>query len=307
MVSVIILTLNAENYIRGLLKSLTGQSIPIEIIVVDSSSSDNTVKIAESFGIRPIIIKRGDFDHGGTRNLAIKHTGGGIICFLTHDTLPANEHTIENLIKPFTDEKIGATYGRQLSYPDASPFAVHLRLFNYTDTSYVRSLGDRNIYGLKTLFLSNSFAAYRRKVLEEIGGFKENLILAEDIYAGAKILLAGYKIAYVSDTILYHSHNYTIFQEFKRYFDIGVFHKRENWIIKEFGKAEGEGKKYIQSELRFLVEFKKYQLIPEFFIRNSLKYIGYKAGQNYGKLPKLLVKRLSMHKDWWNNQKGESK
>ncbi len=67
-----------------------------------------------------------------------------------------------------------------------------------------------------------------------------------------------------------------MWQEFKRYFDIGVFHKCENWILEEFGKPKGEGIRYIKSELRFLLDNCVYHLLPESFIRNILKFIGYK-------------------------------
>ena len=79
------------------------------------------------------------------------------------------------------------------------------------------------------------------------------------------MILQNYALAYVADATVYHSHSYTILQEFKRYFDIGVFHKRESWILKEFGKAEGEGGKYVKSEFTYLLNKKAYLKIPEFF------------------------------------------
>lgn len=300
MVSIIIPTLNAEDHIHELLASLRAQSIHCEIIVIDSSSSDNTGKIAESYGAKTITIKREGFDHGGSRTLAGKASKGDILIYLTQDVMPFNKYTIENLIKPFEDESIGAAYGRQLPTTDASLFGAHNRLFNYPESSNIRSFADKEKYKIKTPFLSNSFTAYRKRALEEIGGFKERLISTEDTCAGAKLLSAGYKIAYAADAMVYHSHNYTVFQEFKRYFDIGVFHKKERWILEEFGKVEGEGRAYIRSEIVFLIKEKKYHLLPEFFIRNGLKYAGYNLGRNYEKIPKSIITRISMHRDWWN-------
>ena len=170
--------------------------------------------------------------------------------------------------------------------------------------SHVRkSLADRNTYGIKTPFLSNSFAAYRKKALEEIGWFRGKLIMGEDTYAGARLLLAGYKIIYVADAMVFHSHDYTALQECKRYFDIGVFHESERWIIDEFGKAEGEGIRYMQSVFAFLRRRKKYYLIPEGVLRNTLKYIGYKLGQNYDKLPASMIQKCSMHANFWDSLK----
>jgi len=300
-ISIIIPTLNAELYVGRLLEALKGQTVQGEIIVIDSSSPDDTVKIARSFGVKTVVIKKEEFDHGGTRTSAGKEANGDIIIYLTQDAYPADKYAVENLIKPFFEDlKIAATYGRQLPNPDAAIFGAHLRLFNYPPVSCIKTINDSEKHGIMTAFLSNACAAYRKGAMEEVGWFKERLILSEDTYAGAKLLMAGYKIAYVADALVFHSHDYTIFQEFKRYFDIGVFHKREEWIIHKSGSAEGKGNKYIKSGLRFLTENKKYHLIPEFFIRNILKYTAYKLGRNHEKLPKNLIRNLSMNKDWWD-------
>ena len=302
MIAVIIPTYNASKYLSKLFKILRQQTVNInEIIIIDSSSTDNTVDIAKTYGAEIVIISKDEFDHGGTRTKAGKISKGDILIYLTQDALPYDEHTIENIVKPFqNDEKIGAAFGRQLPYPDATPFAKHLRLFNYPDKSYLRSIEDKEKYGLKACFCSNSFAAYRRAALEEIEWFKDNLIFGEDACAGAKLLLAGYKIAYMAEAKVYHSHNYTIVQELKRYFDLGVFHKSEHWLLEEFGRAEGEGKKYLKSELSFLFGKHKLYLLPEFIIRNGMKFLGYKLGKNFDKLPTSLTRYLSMNKNYWD-------
>ncbi|BBM05676.1 hypothetical protein HAALTHF_27910n [Vreelandella aquamarina] len=87
--------------------------------------------------------------------------------------------------------------------------------------------------------MSNSFAAYRREALLAAGGFPEGTILSEDMMAGARLLQQGWKLAYCADACVQHSHNYTLAAEFKRYFDIGVFHHREQWLLAWLGKAEG--------------------------------------------------------------------
>lgn len=305
MVSVIIPVYNGAKQsgpIFSILKKCPGIN---EIIVIDSGSTDSSIKIAESFGARVIKIENHLFDHGGTRTLGGKAASGDILVYMTQDALPVNEYSIEKLIKPLLENKeIGASYGRQLPYPDATAFAAHLRAFNYPPVSCIKSLKDKERLGIKAPFLSNSFSAYRMDALEKIGWFKCGLIIAEDTYAGAKLLLAGYKIAYVADATVYHSHNYTILQEFKRYFDIGVFHKNESWIINEFGFAEGEGMKYVKSEITSLIKNKKIHLMPEFIIRNCFKFLGYKIGRNYKKLPVNIIKKISMHSAWWDKPKG---
>ena len=302
-VSIIIPTYNAQNYLVKLLESLKNQSMDeYELIIIDSSSKDKTVEIAKKYTNNVIIIPQNEFDHGRTRAKAVQMAKGDILVFLTQDALPYNEFTIKNIIKVFEDKDIGAAYGRQLSYEDTNLFGKHLRKFNYPDKTIVRTKRDISQYGIKTAQLSNSFSAYRKSVLEEVGNFKDNLILGEDVYAGAKMVLARYKLVYTAEAKVYHSHSYTIGQEFKRYFDVGVFHKCEEWILKEFGKVEGEGMKYVKSEINYLLSNNAWYLLPEFFIRNGMKYLGYKMGQRYEKLPTWLVKKISMHYRWWNKR-----
>jgi rhamnosyltransferase len=299
MTSVIIPIKSTGKEVRDLLAKLNTQTVRSEIIIVDSSGTDEAAGIAVTFGARVVTVKKGEFDHGGTRTMAAKEAKGDILIFLTQDVLPFDDRSIENLTRPFEDEAVAAAYGRQVPYPDASPFAAHLRLFNYPETSCLRSITDKEKFKIKTPFLSNAFSAYRKKALLEVGGFKERLILAEDTYAGAKLLLAGYKIAYAADAAVYHSHNYTAFQEFKRYFDIGVFHETEGWILREFGRAEGEGMRYVRSGISFLMKEGKRHLIPEFIIRNCMKYAGYFLGRSFERLPSGLTRTLSMHRQWW--------
>jgi len=303
MLSVIIPTYNSEKFLLKLLSVLEKQSINnFELIIIDSSSTDNTIAIAKEFTSNIIVIPKNEFDHGGTRAKAAKIAKGEIIVFLTQDALPFDENTIGNIINVFKNKDIAAAYGKQLPYKETSLFGKHLREFNYTDTSYIRSKKDIARFGLKTAFLSDSFAAYRKSTLESIGWFKDGLILGEDTYAGAKMILEGHSLAYVSDAKVYHSHSYTVWEEFKRYFDIGVFHKKESWILKKFGKAEGEGVKYIKSEVKYLLDNKAWYLLPEFFVKNGMKYTGYKFGQNYKKLPKWLIRKISMHHRWWDKK-----
>ncbi len=305
MISVIIPILRTGKELHDLLARLRRQTVRSEIIIVDSSLSDEAPVVAASFGAMLMKVKKGEFDHGGTRNLAAEEASGDIVIFLTQDALPFDDRSIENLSRPFfDDEAVGAAYGRQVPYPDASPFAAHLRLFNYPETSCLRSISDKEKFKIKTPFLSNAFSAYRKKALLEIGGFKGRMILGEDTYAGAKLLMAGYKIAYAAGAAVYHSHNYTAFQEFKRYFDIGVFHKDEEWILHEFGRAEGEGMAYVRSAAGYLVGRGEYLLLPELAIRTALKFAGYNLGRKHHKLPLSLIKKISMHRDWWVEKKN---
>ena len=303
-VSIIIPTYNAEYHIKNLLNKIKHQSLKdYELIIVDSTSKDKTLEIAKEYTKNIIIIPQSEFDHGGTRAKATQIATGDILIYLTQDALPYNIYTIENIVKIFDNMQVGAAYGQQLSYKSTNLFGKHLREFNYPNKTIIRTKNDIEKYGIKTAQLSNSFAAYRKSVLMETGNFKNNLILGEDVYTGAKIIFAGYNLVYTADAKVYHSHSYTIWEEFKRYFDIGVFHMIEHWILDAFGKAEGEGMKYIKSELNYLLKNNAWYLIPEFFLRNGMKYLGYKLGKNYKTLPQWIIKKMSMHYRWWDKQK----
>ncbi len=187
------------------------------------------------------MISRSSFNHGRTRQLAADLCPeADIIIYMTQDAILASPDSVKNILTGFNDEKVGAVCGRQLPYPDASPIAAHARLFNYPAVSSVKSKDDIKRIGIKAAFLSNSFAAYRRTALMDVGGFPSNIIFGEDTYVAARMLLAGWKVAYAAEATCYHSHNYRIVEEFRRYFDIGIFHSQEKWFISLLGKAEGE-------------------------------------------------------------------
>ena len=301
-ISVIIPTYNASSYLEKLLKIIKQQSISYELIIIDSSSTDSTKSILEPLADTFITIAKTEFDHGGTRTIAAKVAKGDILLFLTQDALPTSTTSFETLLNAFKNPQVAAAYGRQLAYETTNIFGKHLRYFNYPETSYVRSLEEKKTYGMKTAFLSDSFAAYRKSAMQEVDYFQNGLIFGEDNHIGAKLLLKGYSIAYVAQAEVYHSHSYYPIQEFQRYFDMGVFHTQEHWILDTFGKAEGEGGRYVKSEFNYLLQHKAYSKIPLFFLRNGLKYIGYKLGKNYTKLPKRLVPLLSMQSSWWEKQ-----
>ena len=272
----------------------------IFVHVIDSSSKDNTAEIANKALFDVVTIPSSNFNHGGTRNLAVNNfiNEYDIVIFLTQDSIPQSGF-IEKIIEVFEDEQVACAYGRQLPHSNANPLATHARYFNYPEKNYVCGLENIPKMGLKTVFMSNSFSAYRLSVFSKLDGFPSNTILCEDMYYTAKAIQSGYKVAYVSSAMVQHSHNYTPVEEFKRYFDIGVFHRNEPWIRRDFGGAEGEGKKFIMSELHFLLKNAPLW-VPLAFINNFMKIVGYKLGQQYQKLPAKLVRKLSMHKRYWD-------
>lgn len=273
---------------------------PKQVIIIDSGSIDNTRELAEQEGFFVHKIAKEDFNHGGTRNLASRFAlqSSDILVFMTQDALFENPHSLENLLKPFGDNTVAGVCGRQLPHLDANPLAAHARLFNYPSISSSKGLEDIPKYGIKTVFMSNSFSAYRKSIFDELGGFPENTILSEDMYVAAKIVLAGYKVAYCAEATVHHSHNYTLKQEFQRYFDIGVFQANEPWIQEKFGKASSEGKRFIISEILFL-----WKQSPIWIFKSLLstfcKLAGFKFGLFWEKLPFSLCIAFSMYKGYW--------
>jgi rhamnosyltransferase len=115
------------------------------------------------------------------------------------------------------------------------------------------------------------------------------------------LLMAGWKIAYVADACVFHSHSYSWMQELRRYFDIGVMHNREKWMLEQFGGASGEGKRFVLSELNYLVR-KDPARIPSALARTWLKFFGYRAGRLEKKISPRLKKHLSLNSNFWSAQ-----
>jgi len=302
-VSVIIPTLNGESSLPEFFSALHMQDMkPDEVLVGDSMSEDSTVEICRKAGASVLSIPRGEFDHGGTRTLLAKKAIGDILVYFTQDAILARPDALSTLIGRLqSDKTLCCSYGRQLPKSDATLLSAHLRLFNYPEISGVRSAEDTNKYGLKTIFISNSFAAYKRIELESVGYFMNGLIFGEDTCTLGRLLMAGHQVAYESQAAVYHSHNYRIAEEFQRSFDIGVLHETEKWLLETFGGAEGIGSKYVLSALKELLALKKYHLIPDWLLRSAAKFTGYKLGRSYKMVPKRVVPLCSLHSFWWNN------
>ena len=258
-----------------------------KVLVIDSGSTDGSDIVAINAGFELVRIEKNDFDHGGTRRMAAQLLKDyKILVYMTQDAILASSNAVEILVSAFKDSKVGAAYGRQLPRQEANPIEAHARFFNYPNISNKRTFTDVPNMGIKTAFMSNSFAAYRADALFKSGCFSDKLIFGEDTIAAAHMLQLGWSVAYVAEAKVYHSHNYTLTQEFKRYFDIGAMHRNQSWFINTFGKPEGEGLRFIKSELSYLFKIDIW-LIPQAIVRNLVKYVGYKLGQRANCLSKL--------------------
>ncbi|TDV72106.1 glycosyltransferase family 2 protein [Pseudomonas sp. LP_7_YM] len=304
-VACVIPTYNGRRELERLLDSLSAQTATFATLIVDSSSTDGTWEVARARCNDVIQIAGKDFNHGGTRQMmAETHPGYDVFVYLTQDAYLQDPRAVENILQPFEDPLVGAVCGRQLPHLDATVLSQHARWFNYPPVSRIKTLSDIPELGIKVPFMSNSFAAYRRNALRAVGGFPRHVILSEDMYVAAKMLLSHWKVAYQGSAVCRHSHNYTLREEFRRYFDIGVFQARESWIHASFGGARREGWRYVKSELDFL-GVRRWYLWPSSLIRNGLKLLAFKLGKQEARLSRPLKRRLGMYKRFWDSEPAQ--
>lgn len=238
-VSAIILTMNAEKNIVPLLQELQNQTVvPCEIFVADSESTDKTVSIAKAHGAKILPIKRSAFNHGGTRDYALKQSKGEYVLFLTHDAVPANNALIERLVNTLeSTPKMAVAYGRQLPREDATYMERLVRDYNYPAERHVYESKDIAAHGIKTFFMSDVCALYRRDVYEKIGGFETDIKTNEDMFYAANAIGSGYAVGYAADAEVVHSHNFSLKEQYQRNFIQGYEIERHKELL---SSASGE-------------------------------------------------------------------
>lgn len=298
-VGVAILTWNSSKHIARCLQPLIASPLKPSILIVDSSSKDNTVQIAQDLGVDIHIINQADFNHGETRELARNLLGTDIVVMVTPDAYAIDNHVLEVLIQPIIQGKAAAAYARQIPRDNAGFFEAFPREFNYPAASQIRSIEDVEQYGIYTFFCSDSFAAYSNKALSAIDGFK-TVLLGEDNLAVAQLLRKGYKVAYVAEAVVKHSHDYSIKQEFCRYFDTGLARTEyQSWL--DCGHTDSKrGKEFIQLMFKRLCKERPY-LLPYAFVQSFAKWLGYQLGTKCINGPVWLNKLLSSQPTYWSS------
>lgn len=271
------------------------------ILVIDSSSKNGTVELAEELGVDTLVVSQNEFNHGATREYARQHLGTDIVVMLTQDVCPVSTDFLEKLVLPMkSNNRIAVTYARQVARQGASILESFPREFNYGTLSYVRSIKDIEEYGVHTFFSSDSCAAYRNSCLNEIGGF-DPVLTSEDYFAVAKLLIKGYKIAYVAESVVIHSHAYTLWQEFQRYFDTGYVRAEYPFVQELVGHAETRGVGFVEVLLIRLIKEAPW-LIPYAILQSGVKFLGYRTGFSLGrKLPDKLKAMFSMQSFYWRS------
>ena len=230
---VVIPTMNPGALFEKVLSAVMAQDPPweYEVLVIDSGSTDGTVEYcqqmeAEHKNFRLHQIPQEEFGHGKTRNLGVSMMTAEFVALITHDALPADKHWLDKLVasvEAYPD--IAGAFGRHLPYPDASPFTkrdLQLHFDSIASQGRVWIIGDKRRYELDSgyrsflHFYSDNNACLRRSVWEKVP--YPEVDFAEDQMWAERILKEGYAKAYADDAIVYHSHNYSPIENYKRSF-----------------------------------------------------------------------------------------
>ena len=286
-VAIVIPTCNAGREFANLLAEIARQSLPIDYkLVIDSTSADGTADVAGNHGWQVRIIPQAEFSHGGTRQMAVELLPHDIeiVVFLTQDVRLPDRYSLEKLVGAFADNQdndqeahVAAAYGRQVPHEGASIYAAVDREFNYPAVSRIKSMADSRELGIKTTFLSDSFAAYRVQDLVAIGGFPK-INICEDMYVAGKLLLAGKHIAYVAEAEARHSHEPKLEDMWHRYREMGRFQRQNPWIKESFGSAGGEGMKLLRYQVGRIYKEKGIAGVLKILAFDIVKFAAYKLG-----------------------------
>jgi len=206
--SIVIRAYNEEKHIGRLLEGIVGQTLQdVEIILVDSGSTDATREIAQKYPVKIVDIKPEDFTFGRSLNLGIQAAAGDLIVITSAHCYPVRADWLERLLAPLDEPAVGASYGRQRG-GESNQFSEHQWFAQYFPGNSVERQGHP--------FLHNANAAIRKSLWEE-HSYNENLTGLEDLAWGSWAMEEGHAIAYIADAEVIHLHDETLGQVYNRY------------------------------------------------------------------------------------------
>lgn len=304
-VDVIIPTLMPGQEFADLLEALERQSVqPGRIIVMNTEEKYferlkyGNQRMKKYSNVEVHHLSSREFDHGNTRNNGVKKSGAPYFVCMTMDALPKDAFLLERLLEPLVAGDAAVSYARQLPKPGCSPVESFIKQFNYPATSRLKGQEDLEEMGIKTFFCSNACAAYDRSTFDALGGFIRHTIFNEDmIYAGG-LIKNGYEVAYVAGARVLHSHNYSGWKQLQRNFDLAVSQVDHPEIFGGIA-SEREGIRLVKQSAAHCMRIGKPWLIISLVFSSGCKYIGYKLGKKYRKLPRWLVLQCTMSKGYW--------
>jgi rhamnosyltransferase len=195
----------------------------VEVLAVDSGSTDGTIERLERFGAKVLRIAPETFDHGGTRDFAIEQATGELVVLLVQDATPGDERWLANLVREFEDPRVAGIWCRQVARPDA-PSVTALRLAQSAHGSTERriarlpdgkTLDDFDPFGrLSLCTFDNVCSAVRKDVWRSLRFGP--CAFAEDLIWGKAAIEARHTIVYTPDAFVVHSHDRSVGYEYRR-------------------------------------------------------------------------------------------
>lgn len=275
---------NAEKYLPALNRALNEQDTQHEIKIsyALTESSDNTQSILEDLHLNYTKVKQNEFSHSLTReNMAMK-SDADIIVFISQDVIIEDKKWLDNLITPIIKGECSATFSRQIT--KYKGIEEYIREKNYPSVSYITSSEDLKLLGMRTFFFSDVSSAIDLKIFKKLNGYDgKKLPINEDMYFAYKLITNGYKIKYCADSVVIHSHKFTLKQLYDRYYLTGMF-MAQNEYLDKFGTTSAGGGLAMYVLKRALKKFDiktLFRFIPDMLAR----YLGMKKGKKaYRKL-----------------------
>ena len=270
---------NASNDFDNLINGINGQkNISIKKLVFPVTESiDNTYKLAKSVPNATIIkIKKEDFSHSLTREkMVYEYTSAPIIIFLTQDVILSDKNALYLLASSINEHVIHA-FARQLT--KYKGIEKYIRDKNYPNESYIVENKDIEKMQIKAFYTSDACAAYNRAKFIELDGFDhKDFKVSEDMYFARKALLNGYSIKYCAESIVKHSHKYTLKELYKRYYDIGLFFS-QNPEFNQY-KSTNSGVSLALYVLKEAIKHMDLKALIAFFPNMITRYFGKKRGE----------------------------
>jgi rhamnosyltransferase len=221
----------------------------LEVILVDSTSDDDTVKLAKRWPVVVRTIPRKDFHHSRTRNLGASMARGDFLVFLGGDAWAANNQWLQELVAPFSDERVTCVYGRQLPKDGCDPINKFRTRWNYQDDRIEKHSGLEKELAHRLYFFSTVNCAIRRETWEWYK-FPEDIHIFEDAAFARKVITAGNRIVYTPKSEVIHSHNLGAKQIAKKYLDMGYVQAKYAFSSNQDKNYRSEGMRYLKQGLR---------------------------------------------------------
>jgi rhamnosyltransferase len=273
----------------------------VEIVVVDSGSSDDSVQVARDRDAVVIEIPAAEFSHGASRNLGASRAHGEFLVFISQDAYPISPDWLSRLTAPMqTEANLVGVYGRQLPHEGATPPETYFLNFLYGAQPRRQRIDGAHQLSMQTTLFSNVNSAMPAAVWKRFP-FVEDIIMSEDQEWSRRVLLDGFSIAYEPEAAVRHSHNYTLAAAFRRFFDSGASSSRAYMAGKDHSSRvlRSAAIEYARGEVVWLWRTGQARWIPYAAVYEMTKMLGLIAGANHERIPLRHKRRLSAMPSYW--------